>query len=36
MVKGLGIYYDTVKGKNVMQVNWWADGVDHTNYISFD
>ena len=36
MVKGIGIYYDSAKGKNVMQVNWWADGVDHTNYISFD
>lgn len=36
MVKGLGIIYDSAKGKNVLQINWWADGVDYTNYIIFD
>lgn len=35
-VKGIGVFYNPTLGKNVIQVNWWADGVDHTDYISFD
>ena len=36
MVKRLGIVNSTVPGKKALQVNWWADGVDYTNTISFD
>lgn len=36
MVKRLGIVDSTVSGKKALQVNWWADGVDYTNTISFD
>ena len=36
MVKRLGIVDSAAPGKKALLVNWWADGIDYTNTISFD